>query len=54
MAETKEKNLPKDLEDITTEDTSSYISTESVKNNNLQRGLQARHIQMIALGGTIG
>lgn len=36
-------------------DTSS-VSTESTltPNNGLRRGLKARHIQMIALGGTIG
>lgn len=49
MAEKDEKNLEEIIEDDT-----SYTSTESTKSNTLQRGLKARHIQMIALGGTIG
>lgn len=38
------------------EDTSSFSSKDSIGNNGhtLKRGLKARHIQMIALGGTIG
>jgi lysine-specific permease len=39
------------------DDVGSYTSTDSggeTKGHTLQRGLKARHIQMIALGGTIG
>lgn len=38
------------------EDAASYTSDGSSQNkgHTLQRGLKARHIQMIALGGTIG
>lgn len=39
------------------DDVGSYTSNDSggeTKGHTLQRGLKARHIQMIALGGTIG
>lgn len=52
MADITEKVQPADQEII--EDTSSFTSNESIKGHTLQRGLKAHHIQMIALGGTIG
>jgi amino acid permease len=55
--DTKEK-IPVDnqtiIEDAESIRSDATTSPSEEKGNSLHRGLKARHIQMIALGGTIG
>lgn len=56
MGEHTEKNQKSNDQSAVIDDVASYTSNDSssIKGHTLQRGLKARHISMIALGGTIG
>ncbi|KAI9364076.1 amino acid permease/ SLC12A domain-containing protein [Pilaira anomala] len=56
MVDKNTEKISSEQQEIVVEDSLSFTSKETTQQNErvLQRGLKARHIQMIALGGTIG